>query len=137
MGAGRLPFVGIALVCAVLGVYLAVSSRNEVRLGQARADVAAGRDAQALAELEGLGGESARRAASLRGTVYLRRGRLARARVEFEAATRRDPNNWVLQRDYAIVLLRGGERQEARERMQRARALNPRMPLPRGFVASR
>lgn len=134
MTAARLSFVAVALVCALLGVYLAASSRDEARLGRANADVLAGRDTQALAELDGLGGEAGRRAAALRGYAEFGRGRLRPARVALQKAARRDPNNWVLQRDYAIVLLGLGERSKARARMRRARALNPRMPLPPGFV---
>lgn len=134
MNATRLPFVAVALVCASLGVYLAVSSRGEARLARANADLAAGRNADALAELERLDGEIGRRAAALRGYAYRDSGRLQAARKAFQIAVRRDPNNWVLQRDYAGVLLRLGERARARARMSRAKALNPRMPLPPGFV---
>ena len=134
MNATRLPFVAVALVCASLGVYLAVSSRGEARLARANADLAAGRNADALAELEPLDGEIGRRAAALRGYAHRDSGRLQAAREAFQIAARRDPNNWVLQRDYAGVLLRLGERAKARARMSRAKALNPRMPLPPGFV---
>lgn len=136
MLAARLPFVAVALVCAVLGVYLAVRSADEARLDRASGHVLANRHAEALAELEGLEGEADRRAAGLRGYAYLGTGQLRRSRKAFQVAVRRDPNNWVLQRDYAIVLLRLGERAQARARMRRARALNPRMELPRGFEAS-
>lgn len=132
----RLPFVAVALVCAVLGVYLAVSSAGEARLGRANADVLAGRDTEALAELDGLGGEAGRRAAALRGYAHLGRGELQRARAAFQRAARRAPNDWVLQRDYAIVLLQLDEREKAQARMRTALALNPRMPLPLGFVAA-
>lgn len=136
MIAARLPFVAVAVVCAVLGVYLAVSSAGEARLGRASADVLADRDAEALAELDGLGGEARRRAAALRGYAYLGTGQPGRARAAFQDAVQREPNNWVLQRDYAIALLRVGEREKAQARMRRARALNPRMLLPPGFEAS-
>jgi Flp pilus assembly protein TadD len=134
MNTTRLPFIALALVCASLGVYLAVSSRGEARLGRANADLVAGRHADALAELAGLGGETGRRAAALRGYAYRESGQLPRARRAFQIAVRRDPNNWVLQRDYAGVLLALGERAKARARMTKARALNPRIVLPRGFA---
>lgn len=137
MLAARLPFVAIGLVGAVLGGYLAVSSRGEARLDRANADLLVGRNAQALAELDGLGGEIGRRASSVRGHAYFNLGRLRQARSAFQTATRRDPNNWITQRDYAVALLALGERSKARARMRRARALNPRMPLPPGFVATR
>ncbi|MEA2142967.1 MAG: Tetratricopeptide repeat [Solirubrobacteraceae bacterium] len=134
MNATRLPFVAVALVCATLGVYLAVSSRGEARLGRASAALAAGRNAEVIAELEGLRGEAGSRAHALRGYAYRDTGRLEAARTAFQAAARRDPNNWVLQREYAGVLLRLGLRAKARARMSRAKALNPRMPLPAGFA---
>jgi Flp pilus assembly protein TadD len=133
MLAARLPYAAVALVCALLGLYLATAAGDEGRLRQAEDDVLAGREAQALDELGGLDGEIAQRAQAVRGYAHLGRGELGPARAALGAAVRRDPNNWVLQRDYAIVLLRAGERGEARERMGRAKALNPRMPLPAGF----
>jgi len=137
MSRARLPFVAMSLVCVVLGVHLAVSSRGEARLGRANAAVLAGNHARALTELEGLDGEVGRRASAVRGYAYFGIGQLRRARARLQKAARRDPNNWVLQRDYAIVLLRLGERPKARARMRRAVALNPRMLLPPGFVLSK
>ena len=134
MNATRLPFVAVALVCASLGSYLALSSRGEARLDRANADVLAGRNAEALAELAGLDGETGLRAAALRGRAYRNSGRLEAARREFQTAARRDPNNWVLQREYAGVLLTLGQRAKARARMSKAKALNPRMALAPGFV---
>lgn len=136
MLAARLPFVAVALVCAVLGIYLAVRSGDEARLDRANGHVLANRHVEALAELEGLEGEADRRAAGLRGYAFLGMGQLRRSRDAFRLALRRDPSNWVLQRDYAIVLLRLGERAQAQARMRTARALNPRMQLPPGFEAS-
>jgi len=137
MIAARLPTIALALVCAALGFYLAVAGGVEAHLGRANADLLAGRDAEALAELDGLEGESARRAAALRGRAHLGLGQLRRARRALQQAARRDPNNWALQRDYAIVLLRLGQRAKAKARMRRARALNPLMVLPPGFTAAK
>lgn len=137
MNATHLPFVAVALVCASLGAYLAVSSRGESRLDHANAHLLAGRNAEVVAELEGLEGETALRAAALRGRAYRNSGRLEAARKELRTAARRDPNSWVLQRDYAEVLLALGRRAKARARMSRAKALNPRMALPPGFVERR
>ena len=134
MLAARITFVAIALLCGVLGIYLAVGSRGEAALQRAQTDVSAERSADALAEIEGLQGEIGARAAAIRGYAFRHMGRLPAARTAFQTAARRDPNNWVLQRDYAGVLLRLGERAKARARMSRAKALNPRMRLPRGFV---
>jgi len=137
MNASRISFVTVALVCASLGIYLAVSSRGETRLERANAHLLAGRNAETLDELEGLKGETGLRAAALRGRAYRNGGRLEQARREFQTAVRRDPNNWVLQREYAEVLLRLGERAKARARMSKAKALNPRMALPPGFAEAK
>ena len=134
MLAARLPFVVVALVCAALGLYLANSSSAETALFRAQTELVAGREDAALAELEGLEGENELRAATLRGYAYRDSGRFEQARRAFQTAARRDPNNWVLQREYGSVLLRLGERVKARARMSRAKALNPRMVLPAGFV---
>lgn len=137
MTAARLPFVALAIVCAVVGVQLAASSADEGRLGRANAAVLAGRDDDALAELDGLDGEAGQRAEKLRAYAYLGKGELLRSRAAFQTAVRRDPNNWVLQRDYAVVLLRTGERARARARISKATALNPRIQLPAGFQAAK
>ena len=130
----RLSLLALALVCAALGTYLAVSSRVEAKLERASAHVSAGRGAEALTELVSVGGAAADRAARLRGAAHFAGGRLPLALDAFREAAARDPNNWLVQRDYAIVLLRSGDRVRARERMRTARALNPRMTLPSGFT---
>lgn len=129
----RLPYLAIAALCAAIGMYLALSQGGEAKLERAGEDVRAGHSAQALAELDGLGGQAAGRAAALRGYAYQQRGRYAQAAAELSTAARRAPNDWVLQRDYAVVLRTLGRRAKARARMQRALALNPRMQLPIGF----
>jgi Flp pilus assembly protein TadD len=134
MLAARLPHAAIALVCAVLGISLLAAGRDESRLQRAGDDLRAGRSAAALGEVDGLGGDAGARAEATRGYAHLGLGELDAARSALRAAVRRDPNNWVLQRDYAILLLRVGDRRAARERMGRARALNPRMALPSGFL---
>lgn len=134
MNPTRLSSIAVAVVCALLGVHLAVSSRGEARLSRATGDLLAGRNTEALAELDGLKGAAGTRAAALRGRAYRNSGQLGHARRSFQNAVRRDPNNWILQREYAEVLFALGERAKARMRMSRAKALNPRMPLPPGFV---
>ncbi len=137
MPAARLPLIAVAVVCAALGVHLALSTGDEAALERGQSALAAERYEQALAELEDLDGEAGGRAAATRGRAYLGLGRLEPARAALQAAARRDPNNWLLQRDYAIVLRRVGEGSKARARMNRASALNPRMPLPPGFVGAK
>lgn len=129
-----LPYVIVALLCGALGLYLALAQGGEAKLRRAGEDVRAGRSAQALTELDGLAGQTSGRAASLRGDAYFDQRQYARAAVAFSEAARRSPNDWTLQRDYAIVLRKLGRVAKARARMQRALALNPRMQLPLGFL---
>lgn len=129
----RLPYLAIAALCAAIGIYLALNQGGEAKLARAGDDVRAGHAARALGKLDGLDGQASGRAAALRGYAYQQRGRSAQAAAEFSAAARRAPNDWVLQRDYAVVLRTLGRRAKARARMQRALALNPRMQLPIGF----
>jgi Flp pilus assembly protein TadD len=101
--------------------------------GRAADDVRDGHDAQALAELDGVGGQASGRAAALRGRAYLSGHDYRHAAEQLSDATRRARNDWSLQRDYAIALRRLGEESSARAHMRRALALNPRMQLPHGF----
>jgi Flp pilus assembly protein TadD len=130
-----LPYVVVAVLCGALGLYLALNQGDEATLKRAGDDVRAGRDAQALTELEGVGGQAAGRAAALRGYAYLGREQYEPAAAALSDAAQRSPNDWVIQRDYAIVLRKLGQRAKARAKMQRALALNPRMALPVGFRA--
>lgn len=130
-----LPYVLVALFCGAMGVYLGLSQSSEAKLERARDDVRGGRHAQALAELDGLGGQASGRSAAVRGYAYFGRSQYAQAAAAFSEAARRSPNDWVLQRDYAITLRKLGRASKARARMQRALALNPRMQLPLGFLA--
>jgi Flp pilus assembly protein TadD len=129
----RLAQVGIALACAAVAAYLATGRVGESRLERARDDVAHSRYKDALAELRGAGGQAAPRVPAVRAAAYLGLGDLRRAAREYDAAIRHAPNDWALQRDSALVLLALGRRGAARERMERALALNPRMPVPPGF----
>lgn len=128
-----LPYLAVAALCGASGAYLALNRANESKLERASADIRAGHRQQALADLDGASGQASRRAAALRGYAYLGRGQFEPAAAQFARATRQAPNDWELQRDYAIVLRRLGRRVQARARMQRALALNPRIQLPRGF----
>ncbi|MGH2917212.1 MAG: hypothetical protein ACRDLS_01230 [Solirubrobacteraceae bacterium] len=130
-----LPYFALAVLCGAIGIHLALSQSGERKLERAGEELRSGRYAEALAELEGVDGQGSGRAAALRGYAHIGRGQYERAAPEFSAAVRRAPNDWVLQRDYAIVLRTIGQRATARARMQLALSLNPRMALPRGFRA--
>lgn len=132
----RVVSIAIAAICLALGGYLARAQRSEHALARAQDAVAAGDPAAALARLNGLGGQAADRADAVRADAHIAQHRYGDAHHDLSAALRHDPNDWVLVRDDAVVLLALGRRPAAKAEMQRALALNPRMDLPPGFVAA-
>jgi Flp pilus assembly protein TadD len=138
MRAQRLSATAAALACLLTAGYLGLHSRDESRVRRANELGSDNRLADAIREARRV----SRAPASLRAlaveakaATLLGDNRAAgRALVE---ALDRDPSNWQLHRDRAIVLLRTGDRRRARREMSRALALNPKMDLPRGFVRER
>jgi Flp pilus assembly protein TadD len=125
--------MAVAVLCVAMAAYLALGRGDEAQLERAADQMRAGHSADALAELDGLGGQATGRAAALRGRAYLSQHAYKRAAAAFSDAAHRAPNDWTIQRDYAIALRQIGRQSKARARMQRALALNPRMQLPAGF----
>ncbi|UTI62599.1 hypothetical protein NBH00_14650 [Paraconexibacter antarcticus] len=119
-------------------VWLAGNWREARHLHQAQDAVASGRLVDAARLAASASGPmvdvDARRTQAI---VALRSGDLAGAQRDIETALRTAPNDWALRRDDAVLLLRLGARSAARAQMRRALALNPRMPLPGGFVTQR
>lgn len=62
-------------------------------------------------------------------------GRFEPAARAFARAAERDPQNWVIYRDWARAQLALGRAAQAGRTMARAKKLNPRMTLPPGFQA--
>lgn len=54
-------------------------------------------------------------------------GDFERADAAWQAAIRRDPNDWILEFEYARMLIRAGRFEAADRHIERARALNPQM----------
>jgi Flp pilus assembly protein TadD len=132
----RAVTLALAALCVALGGYLLLAQRSERTLARAEDEVAAAQPAAALARLDGLGGQAAGRAPAVRAAGHIAQRRYAEAHRDLRAALRHDPNSWLLQRDDAIVLLALGRRLDARRALQRALALNPRMDIPPGFLAT-
>ena len=63
-------------------------------------------------------------------------GRYEPAARAFRRAAQRDPENWVIYRDWARAQFALGKRVQAGRTMARAKTLNPRMTLPPGFQAA-
>lgn len=129
----RIP---LALGCLVAALWLGGDWRDARRVHQAQDAIAGGRlvDAERLAASASGPGVAAE-AARTRAIVALRLGDLAGAQRAIAEALKTAPNDWALRRDDAVLLLRSGDRRGARAQIRRALALNPRMPLPDGFVA--
>lgn len=132
---GRALGVGVAAVCAAFALHLASAREDEAHLEQANVLALAGRYEAAIAQATRADAwTTAPRADALRAYAHLRLRQLEPAADAFSAALRRQPNNWILQRDYAITLLALGRREQAQARMRRALRLNPRLDVPPGFT---
>ena len=132
---GRVLAAGVAIVCAALALHLAGAQSDEAHLEDANTNAILGRFDEAIAAAGRADGRtSASRAAALTAYARLAQGDRAAAAPAFSAALEREPNNWVLQRDYAITLLALGRREKAQARMRQALRLNPRLDAPPGFA---
>jgi Flp pilus assembly protein TadD len=60
-------------------------------------------------------------------------GRESQALAAFARASAADPNNWIIRRDWAVLLAQLGKRDAAARQMAVALRLNPRLVLPAGF----
>lgn len=132
---GRLAAIGAAAVCVFAALYLTQQRREAGRVQAASEAGSAGEYGTAL-RLAGEVSDPPHDAEALRirayALIYL--SRFAAASQAFGAAVARNPNDWVLHRDWAIVLRFLGKRSLSRREISRALALNPRMALPPGFI---
>jgi Flp pilus assembly protein TadD len=127
-----------AAVCLVLAGYLALTARDERHVQRANELGLQGHYAAAVAEARQVSrAPAASRARLTQAYAELYRGRLPAALDQFHEAARRDPNNYVVRRDWAFALLLAGRREGAQRQMARALALNPRLTLPAGFTRRR
>jgi Flp pilus assembly protein TadD len=135
MTRARVLALGGAAVCLLAAAYLASNLGDERSVERANALGLRGDYAAAAREARNASGATTRsRAAALQGYADALLGRLPGAERHFAAATRSDPNNWSLWRDWARTVLATGNRRRAARLMAHAVALNPRMELPEGFV---
>jgi tetratricopeptide (TPR) repeat protein len=124
-----------ALICLALAGYLAITARDEQHVKRANQLGQAGQYAAAVAEARQVTrAPAASRARLAQAYAEILRGHNAAALEQFREAARRDPNNFVIRRDWAFALLLVGRRQAAQTQMARALALNPRLQLPTGFT---
>jgi len=117
------------------GIYLAVHREDASHLREATELSEGGFQAKALGEADQVSRRPAEtRALLLRASAYRASGRQAQALDAFALAADRDPNNWIIHRDWAVELRASGRRRAAARQMGVALGLNPRLDLPSGFT---
>lgn len=132
----RLTAIAAGAVCLLTAVYLGANDRDADRVRDADQRGAAGDYAGALRVARDVSAPPQdARALLIQAYALQALGRRPQASRAFARAAARDPNNWVIHRDWAILLAQLGRRTQARDEMTRALALNPRMALPTGFIA--
>jgi Flp pilus assembly protein TadD len=125
----------IAATALMAGLYLAIHHHQETLVEQAGTLITQGQFELAGAKAsEVTDSPSATMALYRQGLAAAGLGRNAEAIAFFQRAEVRDPNNWVIHRDWAVSLLAAGDRVHARRQMRRALQLNPLMALPARFV---
>lgn len=123
-----------AVLCLAVAGGLAIESRREHRLQRAN-DAGLARNTVEAAQLaaDAQSGPTRPRALHTEGLAHLAGGRIPRATVALRAAAEAAPFDWRVRRDWAIALLRAGDRRAAQVQISRAYALNPLLQPPPGF----
>jgi tetratricopeptide (TPR) repeat protein len=122
--------VGVAVVCALLAIFLALNGRDASLVRDANDAGRAGRFDEVVSTADRVH----RAPADLRALVAKARahtgaGRLGQADAAWAAVARRDPNNWEVHYEWARALIfLGGDREKAAAIYDRARELNPQLP---------
>jgi Flp pilus assembly protein TadD len=122
---------GIAAVCVLCALYLGSNYHATKQLQDAGTLLAQGRYEAAIRKAESIDQVPESDAAeAVRAYAYAALGRNVAARRAYGFALDADPDNYLLHRDLAVVLLRLGDRTGAREQLAQARELNPRPQIP-------
>jgi Flp pilus assembly protein TadD len=132
-----LPALTAAAALALSG-YLLINARDAGRLEEATSALDAHHYTRALERADAVGTRPASAGAlAVRARALAALGNPAAALPAFRAAVERTPHDADLRRDWAVLLLRSGQRRAARVQMTRALALNPDLSLPDGFSPRR
>jgi Flp pilus assembly protein TadD len=138
MRSHRLAATAAALACLLTAGYLALQSRDEAKVRRANELGADNRLAEAIHEARRVSRAPAKlRALIVEAKAATLLGQFDVADDALTQALDRDPANWRLHSDRAVVLLSEGKRDPARREMSRALGLNPKLKLPAGFVRDR
>lgn len=120
--------LGLALACLLLGIYFAGAHSAAVHVQRANQLGLEGRYQAAVAEAGRVhSGPEAAQALLTSAYAYAALGELDAASSEFAAAARLEPNNWLIYYQWAPVLSRLGQDQQAAVAGARARSLNPKL----------
>lgn len=138
MTRARLATVALALMFVLAAIYFGIhwhqasEVRNANELGRSRQWAEAARVASRVQDMPE------------RVPALLVRARALRANGQFRAADRafaragaEDPSNWIVYRDWGLVIDYLGDRRRAASTYARALALNPRLKLPPLVVRGR
>jgi tetratricopeptide (TPR) repeat protein len=132
---GRAAIVVAAVVCGLTAIYLGINAHDATLVKRANEQGLHHRYAQALDTAARVKHPPADARALLVTAYALRdQGRLPAASAAFSRAANRDPNNYEIHFNWALLLLRLGERSAAGREMGRAVELNPRLVPPLPFV---
>jgi Flp pilus assembly protein TadD len=127
-----------ALACLLASGYLALQSSAESKVRRANELGSENRLTEAITEARRVSRAPAvLRALDVEAKAARLLGRLDLADRALADALERDPSNWRLHQDRAVILLQQARKELARREMSRALALNPKMKLPPGFVRKR
>ena len=125
----------VGLLCIVAVIYLLAAQHDASRLASANRQDAAGHYAAALDSARHVSRTPAKDRAMLVEAYALESlGRTGAADRAYAEAAKADPNNWVLHRDWALLLAHAGQTGRARQEMNRALELNPLMEMPPEFL---
>jgi Flp pilus assembly protein TadD len=127
IGWARLAAIAASGACALAAVYLWGERGDAHRVATARAMLDQGRYAAALKAGHGTN------AALVEAYALRDAGHGTAAAAAFARASAADPDNWVIRRDWGILLAQIGKRDAAAQQMAIALRLNPRLVLPAGF----
>lgn len=112
-------------------LYLGISAQQASLVSDADELVAAGEPREALAKAHQASRFPAAADAQLVQAYALDQlGNYDGAAQAFERAAQREPENWIIHRDWAVALAAAGDEEGARREITRAVELNPRMEVP-------
>jgi Flp pilus assembly protein TadD len=131
IGWTRLAAIGASAACASVALYLWGARDDASKVGTARALLDEGRYAAAAQHAGAAPGDA--RAALIQAYALRDAGRERDAVAAFARASAADPDNWIVRRDWAVLLAQLGQRDAAARQMAAALRLNPRLVLPAGF----